>query len=333
MRRLRLRRDREPDVTVCVPAFQAEGFIGEALSAITRQSHRRLRILVSLDASTDDTESVCREFERDPRLSLLVQPGRLGWVGNINFLLDRVETPFFVIHPHDDQLEETYVEALCEEAERFPEAVNVYCDVQTYGASDELRVVSGLEGPLVARTVELITAPIQGPPFRGLTRSWVLEHGLRMRDNPFAGFGAHELWVLRLLLAGPFRRVPRALYRRHSRKEPTAVTQGWKTREPPERLARWVEHSFACMEALAGAPVEADARARLLAAQLVRSMEMAPGARPGQGSEERRLRSRMTVLAALATRALDAGVVGADALARLRGDAALWEAVGRLDAG
>jgi glycosyltransferase involved in cell wall biosynthesis len=101
-----------------VPVYEAEDFIAETLTAVEHQPHARLPVLVSVDASSDGTAEVSRQFEHDRRFTVHVQPERLGWIANINVLLDRVETDFFFIMPHDDLIEPGYVKALRRAARR-----------------------------------------------------------------------------------------------------------------------------------------------------------------------------------------------------------------------
>ena len=82
-------------VTVCVPAYNAAGWIADTLDSIAGQTFADFRVVISLDRSEDESESVCRRYLADPRFELVVQPNRLGWVGNVNALIARVETPFF----------------------------------------------------------------------------------------------------------------------------------------------------------------------------------------------------------------------------------------------
>ena len=47
-------------VSVCIPAYEAEEFIDRTLRCARAQTLQDIRILVSIDVSGDDTESVCR---------------------------------------------------------------------------------------------------------------------------------------------------------------------------------------------------------------------------------------------------------------------------------
>jgi glycosyltransferase involved in cell wall biosynthesis len=155
------------DVTVCVPAFEAEAFVGDCLEAARSQTHERIAVHVSVNASADATEAVCREFESDSRFRVHVHRQRLGWVGNVNFPLDRVETDLFCILPHDDLLEPDYVAVLRDALATAPDAVVAYADVATFGAVRELRSVPGLDAPLVKRALALLASPTEGVPFAG----------------------------------------------------------------------------------------------------------------------------------------------------------------------
>ena len=45
-------------VTVCVPVFNAAAFLAETLDSIAAQSFADIKVLISLDRSGDDSESV-----------------------------------------------------------------------------------------------------------------------------------------------------------------------------------------------------------------------------------------------------------------------------------
>ena len=60
-------------VTVCVPVFNAAVFLAETLDSIAAQSFADIKVLISLDRSDDDSESVCRHYLGDRRFELIVQ--------------------------------------------------------------------------------------------------------------------------------------------------------------------------------------------------------------------------------------------------------------------
>lgn len=71
-----------PRVTVLIPAFNAERFIGSAVQSILDQTFTDFELLIVNDGSTDDTIGVVRRFE-DPRLRLVDQDNK-GVAGALN---------------------------------------------------------------------------------------------------------------------------------------------------------------------------------------------------------------------------------------------------------
>jgi glycosyltransferase involved in cell wall biosynthesis len=68
-----------PLVSVLIPAHNGERFITEAIRSAQAQTWTRLEILVSDDASTDNTLSIVNELAQDdPRIRILEQPRNLG---------------------------------------------------------------------------------------------------------------------------------------------------------------------------------------------------------------------------------------------------------------
>ena len=74
-------------VSVCIPAYQAESFIDRTLHCAREQTYELQRIIVSIDASDDKTEEMCRSHAGDDnRIEVHAHTERLGWVDNINYL-------------------------------------------------------------------------------------------------------------------------------------------------------------------------------------------------------------------------------------------------------
>lgn len=81
------------------------------VSSALAQTYRNLEVLVSDDASTDDTWSRLSEI-KDPRLVLARQPQALGLAGNFDFCLRRASGEYFLLLGDDDVLLPGAVERL-----------------------------------------------------------------------------------------------------------------------------------------------------------------------------------------------------------------------------
>jgi glycosyltransferase involved in cell wall biosynthesis len=215
------------DVTICIPAWNAERFIERTLSYATGQTYRSIRILVSIDRSDDGTEAICRSQARqDPRIDVRVQTERLGWSENANFLLDHVDTEFCFLYFHDDIIEPTYTERLRETLLNHPEARSVHCDLQRFGDKDGILTGNSYDGTVTERLVDLLVGPVRGAPLRSLLRSELIAQGLRFPGiaGDASGFWRCQPFLMRLIAAGPALRVPEVLYRRWFREGSLTAT-------------------------------------------------------------------------------------------------------------
>ena len=262
-----------PDVTVCITAYKSGRMIEPTLRSVKAQTHSALRVLVSIDGPHEETESICR-VEADSRFEIIVQPERLGWVGNTNALLDRIATEYFFILPHDDLLGDRYVEMLRRELIANPAAVNAYSDVEVFGADRRVRMErSGLDGDFLARIGAFLNqSGTSWIPWRGLTRSSVLTSGLRMRDNRFGGYDSLTDYVLGLLCLGPCHRVPETLYFHRDRSDEDSVRTVFKKRWAAGDLyTAELQHALECMQTISSVGIagEDDVRDRRIALQMI----------------------------------------------------------------
>src|SRR5688572_8975683 len=99
-------------ITVCVPTYNGEAFIGEQLESIL-QSPLVGELLISDDGSTDRTLEIVRKIE-DPRIRLLQGP-RHGLTRNVELLLENAKGDFIFLADQDDVWAPTKVEVMLAE--------------------------------------------------------------------------------------------------------------------------------------------------------------------------------------------------------------------------
>lgn len=74
-----------PLVSVVLPCFQAEEFVGEAVRTLLDQTHAHLEVLALDDGSTDGTRTILEDAaDRDPRVRVLVNETNLGLIPTLN---------------------------------------------------------------------------------------------------------------------------------------------------------------------------------------------------------------------------------------------------------
>ncbi len=98
-------------VSVCIPLFNAGKYISETLASIVKQSHRNIEIIVSDNASGDNSEDIIKGFAaRDKRIKYFRNETNIDYVNNINKLVGLAASEYIAIYHADDIYEETIIE-------------------------------------------------------------------------------------------------------------------------------------------------------------------------------------------------------------------------------
>jgi glycosyltransferase involved in cell wall biosynthesis len=100
-------------VSIGIPTINRSSLALRAIRSALSQTYSDVEVIVSDDASTDDTAERIREI-RDPRVVLFEQKQRLGLVGNFDFCLRRASGEFFLLLGDDDVLLPNAIEKLAE---------------------------------------------------------------------------------------------------------------------------------------------------------------------------------------------------------------------------
>jgi glycosyltransferase involved in cell wall biosynthesis len=114
-----------PKVTVGLPVYNgARKFLAAAIESVLNQTHRNLELLVSDNASTDETADVCLRYaERDPRVVYHRQERNVGAGPNHNWVARRASGKYFKWASDDDLMEPEYLEKCVAALEGRPDAV------------------------------------------------------------------------------------------------------------------------------------------------------------------------------------------------------------------
>lgn len=112
----------EPQVTIGLPVHNGAPMVADTLECLLSQTYGNLRLVVSDNASTDATESICRAVaDADPRVEYHRQEPNLGPWPNFRFVLAQADTPYFMWAAHDDVWDARYVETCVAALEGRPE--------------------------------------------------------------------------------------------------------------------------------------------------------------------------------------------------------------------
>lgn len=110
---------------MCIPTFNGERFLERTLESVLRQTHPRLEILISDDASTDGTRAVIEKF-RDDRIVVFHGPGGEGAQANWNAACARATGAYLKVLCQDDILLPSCIAAQVRALEANPNASFVW---------------------------------------------------------------------------------------------------------------------------------------------------------------------------------------------------------------
>lgn len=116
-----------PRVSIGVPVYNGEPFIGEALEAIAAQTFGNYEVIISDNASTDDTERICREYAaRDPRVRYVRNERNIGLARNFQQLVRLASGEYFKLANADDVPAPRLVDECVAVLDAHPEVVLCY---------------------------------------------------------------------------------------------------------------------------------------------------------------------------------------------------------------
>jgi glycosyltransferase involved in cell wall biosynthesis len=143
-----------PRVSIGLPTYSRAGLLPRALDALLAQEYRDFELIVSDNASPDDTERVVRERAAfDPRVRYVRQPTNLGMLANFAFVLDQARGEYFMWAADDDEWDPRYLATL---------VAHLDGDPRLSLCSTEVRRVDQQGAPL--------DSPAEGQEFRPSTR-------------------------------------------------------------------------------------------------------------------------------------------------------------------
>jgi glycosyltransferase involved in cell wall biosynthesis len=233
-------------VTVGVPVYRSWDFITETLKSIERQTHKDFTVLISVDGNDERSADACRQFLADSRFRLTIQTQRLGWAGNINWLLSHAEPDLFCYYQHDDHTDPSYFELLAADANKHPEAAVCFSDLIWMGTRRRLFVEPTLTGTGLERVLGYIRR-LAWLPFRGVIRHSALKATGLLHLNKHDSYGEDVIWLTKLARYGDMRRIPKPLYFKRGHAE--SIQSKWLKWTNSERRQPWIAFCVGLLEA------------------------------------------------------------------------------------
>jgi glycosyltransferase involved in cell wall biosynthesis len=114
----------QPLVSIAVPVYNGQRYLAEALDSILCQTVSDLEIIISDNASTDETAAICARYAAtDERVRYFRNNTNIGACPNFNICVGYATGRYFKWQPHDDVLEPEYLQKCIAALESNPNAV------------------------------------------------------------------------------------------------------------------------------------------------------------------------------------------------------------------
>ena len=225
-------------VTIGLPVYNGQNYLAETMESLLAQTYTDFELVISDNASTDRTETICREYAvRDERIRYYRQEENVGASANYNRVFELARGVYFKWAAHDDLLAPTYLERCVAVLDSDPDVVLAY--TQAKAIDDQGQVVKVYPGKHHfsaaaprERFYEFVLDPHPVVAVFGLMRRDVL--GRTRLIGKYAGSDRPLLSELSLL--GKFYEVPEHLffYRFHEE-------QSWGGNKSPQAQQAWYD--------------------------------------------------------------------------------------------
>jgi glycosyltransferase involved in cell wall biosynthesis len=258
-----------PRVSIGMPVYNGQQFLAEALDAFLGQTFDDFELVISDNASTDDTEGICRAYAaRDDRIRYVRQPRNVGVSENHRIVVVLARGELFKWAGHDDLYSRDYLERCVRVLDAEPDIVLSTCLTAMIAEDAKVkRVVTETprdsDSPSARARYRGFLYAVTGDDDYGVIRT------AAMRRTSYSGsyYHADRSFVAELSLHGRIHRIPEPLYFRRDRADragrPKQTIRGWCSTHDPRRASRWrhpvvrllAEYLWAFVAGIARAPI------------------------------------------------------------------------------
>lgn len=217
-----------PRLSIGLPVYNGEDFLAESLDSLLGQTYEDFELIISDNASTDETADICRGYaKQDSRIRYVRQPHNLGCAPNHNVLVQYARGELFKWVSHDDLYGRELIERAIEALDEYPQVVLANCWTAMIDSSrtvtKAVRYTLDTESPRAPERFRSMLFEKGGDDDGGVIRMEMLR-----RIRPYDSYyHSDRTLVTEMALQGPFYHVPDWLYFR--RDHPKASIRAFTT--------------------------------------------------------------------------------------------------------
>lgn len=200
-------------LSIGLPVYNGEKFIKQSLDSLLNQTFSDFELIISDNASTDNTEEICRNYAaQDHRIRYYRNPTNIGCACNFNRVFELSNSEYFKWAAYDDLHAPDFLSKCIQVLEENPHYI--LCHSHTYLIDEQgnffqkydIKLNTNSEKPHI-RFEELLTKHLCYQMY-GVIRKSALK-----KIPPMGGYGnADGILLLRLGTVGQFYEIPEYLF-------------------------------------------------------------------------------------------------------------------------
>ena len=118
---------KKPLISIGLPVYNGEKYIESSIDSILSQTFEDFELIISDNASTDNTEKICRQYvKRDSRIQYHRNNKNIGAPGNYNLTVEKSKGKYFRWQNSDDLIEPDLHQLCLEVLENKSDAILAY---------------------------------------------------------------------------------------------------------------------------------------------------------------------------------------------------------------
>jgi glycosyltransferase involved in cell wall biosynthesis len=203
----------QPKLSIGLPVYNGEKFLQESLDSLLNQTFADFELIISDNASTDNTEEICRNYAaQDQRIYYYRHDTNIGCAHNFNRVLELSKSEYFKWAAYDDLHAPDFISKCMQVLETNPDYIlchshTSFIDEQGTPLQNYNINLNTNSAKLQVRFNELLTKHLCYQMY-GVIRKSALK-----KIPPMGGYGnADGILLLRLGMVGQFYEIPEYLF-------------------------------------------------------------------------------------------------------------------------
>jgi glycosyltransferase involved in cell wall biosynthesis len=205
----------KPSVSIGMPVYNGESYIRQALNSLLAQDYPNFELIISDNASTDQTQEICQEYAANyPQIRYFRNAENLGSSKNFNRVFELAIGEYFMWAAHDDLWHPSYISKCVAKLQEHPQAVMCCSEVAFIDEEGNInpdwnhyrnRETLGME---VSERVFTLVNKLTWIEVYSLIRSSALKQTNKMSSS----YGADVILELELFILGELVKIPEVLF-------------------------------------------------------------------------------------------------------------------------